>query len=430
MVARHSGPIEVERIFLYEENPRHEAIETEPEIIEHLCQDEQVFNLARSLAEAGPNPLHSIGLVQLPGGGGKKSYQVWEGNRRVCAIKLLNDPDRAPPNLRKDFERLAKDSAHVPIKKINCVVFDNHDDLRFWMGIIHNGPQDGVGLVAWNADQKARHFGTNRNRVALAVLDAAENFGLISKEDRVGRLTTVQRFVNRSVVREALGIDASNPDDVTFNRPLPDLKKQLGRFIDDLVEGRKVSSRHNQAQADSYGRKLAASGEISNERTEPQSLKAIAATRTTRVQRRAHPKQPRKLVTLTWEKNLGTAIEETRSAKLESLYYSICSVRLEHNVPLLAVGVWAFVESLCALAGKGSDTDFQSFYSNQRLTELGAGGKIASTIRLALQRISVNGNATKHHEIAASFDGAQLNNDLATITPLLIKTIHTLVLKK
>jgi hypothetical protein len=430
VAARHLGPIDVERIFLYEENPRHEPIESEPEIIEHLCKDEQVFNLARSIADAGPNPLALVGIVQTSEGAASKTYQSWEGNRRVCAIKLLNDPDLAPPNLRKDFHRLASESSHVPIKKINCVVFDDHDDLRFWMGIIHNGTQDGVGLSAWDAQQKARHFGTNRNRVALAVLDAAQTLNLISKEDRVGTITTVQRFVNRSIVREALGIDASNPDDVTFNRPLPDFKKQLGRFIDDLIEGRKVSSRHNQNQADSYGRKLAASTDISNERTEPQSLKTIAAARTPRVQRRAQPKQPRKLTTLTWDKTLGNAIEETRSNKLESLYYSICSVRLEHNVPLLAVGVWAFVESLCALAGKNADTDFVSFYSNQRLTELGAGGKLASTIRSALSRININGNATKHHEIAASFDGEQLNNDLATITPLLIKTIQPPSAKK
>jgi hypothetical protein len=39
VAARDTGPIEIDRIFLYEENPRHEPIETEPEIIEHLCKD-------------------------------------------------------------------------------------------------------------------------------------------------------------------------------------------------------------------------------------------------------------------------------------------------------------------------------------------------------------------------------------------------------
>jgi hypothetical protein len=40
--------VDVGRIFLYEENPRHEPLETEQEVIDRLCNDEQVYNLARS----------------------------------------------------------------------------------------------------------------------------------------------------------------------------------------------------------------------------------------------------------------------------------------------------------------------------------------------------------------------------------------------
>ena len=155
MASRHLGPIDVERIFLYEENPRHEPIESQPEIIEHLCKDEQVYNLARDIAAAGPNPLELLGVVTIPGSSAKKSYQVWEGNRRVCALKLLNDPDLAPAHLRKDFARLGAN--YKPIKRINSVVFDDHDDLRYWMGIIHGGTQAGVGRLDWDSPQKERH---------------------------------------------------------------------------------------------------------------------------------------------------------------------------------------------------------------------------------------------------------------------------------
>lgn len=428
-MARHLEPIEVERIFLYEENPRHEPIESEPEIIEHLCKDEQVYNLARSISEAGPNPLELLGLVQIPGSGAaatKKVYQAWEGNRRVCAIKLLNDPDLAPPHLRKDFARLASSSDHIPIKKINCVIFDDHDDLRFWMGIIHDGAQAGVGRLDWDAAQKARHFGSSRNRVALAVLDTAEAMNLISKEERDGKLTTAQRFLNRSVVREALGIDTSNPEDVTYNRPLEDFQKQLSIFINDLRESVRVTSRNNQAQIDAYGRKLARNSDITGERIEPLSLKTASAAK---VKRKKQPKRPRKLIHLEYDKGLATAIEVLRSNKLENLYYSICSVRIEH-APLLTIGIWAFIESLSARAGKNDNTDFVAYFSNQRLSDLGFAGRKAGPIREALTRIQRNGNATKHHEIAASFDGQQLSNDLATITPLLIKTVESISQKK
>jgi hypothetical protein len=426
---RHMGPIEIDRIFLYEENPRHEPIESEPEIIEHLCKDEQVFNLARNISEAGTNPLQLLGVIELKGEGGKKNYQAWEGNRRVCAIKLLNDPDLAPPDLRKDFAKLAAESEHVPIKKINCVVFDDHDDLRYWMGIIHNGAQGGVGLLDWNAEQKARHFGSSRNRVALAVLDAAERLDLISKDERDGKLTTAQRFLSSTVVREALGLDATNPDDVGVNRPTKDFQKLLGRFIDDLKQGVNVTSRKNKEQIEAYGRKLARTAGVSDERVQPLSLKT-AASITGRKKKKTKPKKPRKLLHLEYDKTLAAGIEAIESNKLESLYYSVCDIRVDEHAPLLAVGVWSFVESLTALAGRYADTDFVAFYNNNRMVDLGVDKKKITAVREALTRIQRNGNSTKHHEMAASFDGKQLSNDLATITPLLIKTVESIAAKK
>ncbi len=426
--------LDVDRIFLYEENPRHEPLANEDEVIAYLCKDEQVFNLARSISEAGTNPLALLGVVQLPGSGRastKKTYQAWEGNRRICAIKLLNDPDRAPANLRKDFARLAATSGHVPIRKVNAVVFDDHDDLRFWMGIIHDGAQGGVGLLDWDAEQKARHFGSNRNKVALAVLDAAEALGLITKDEREGRITTAQRFLNRSVVREAIGIDATNPDDVTYNRPVADLKKQLGRFVDDLRANR-IGSRFNASQADSYGRKLARHTDLSGARTQPLALRAVAgSTSSTKAKRKSVPKKPRERDHLEHDNALALALENIGNSKLESLYFSICTFSLAQHTPLLTIGVWAFVETLSALAGRGSDTDFLAFFSTLRMSNMGLGDKKKTNpMRDALGRIQHNGNATKHHEVSATFDGRQLANDVATITPLLVKTIEEIAAKK
>jgi hypothetical protein len=344
---------------------------------------------------------------------------------------LLNDPDLAPAHLRKDFERLAKESAHVPIEEINSVVFDDHDDLKYWMGIIHGGTQLGVGRLDWDAPQKERHFGTGRNRVALAILDIAEKLGLISKDERSGKITTAQRFLNRAAVKEALGIDTSSQTDITYNRPTEDFHKLLARFIDDLKDGGKVTSRHNQTQIDQYGRKLGAASNITGERVEPQSLQKAAAAGSGKSTRRSAPKKPRRVKRIEYSKDLAKALEDLGNGKLESLHHSVCTIYLEH-APLLTIGVWAFVESLSALAGKNANTDFLSFFSTQRLSGYGLGdsNKKLSPIRDALERIQKNGNTTKHHEISALFDGKQLVNDFATITPTLLKTIESIPRKK
>jgi hypothetical protein len=253
--------------------------------------------------------------------------------------------------------------------------------------------------------------------------------GLITKEDRAGKLTTAQRFLNRSVVKEALGIDATNPDDVTYNRPVADLKRQIGRFISDL-KSNKITSRYSAEQADSYGRKLARHQDISGDRIQPLPLRTAVAP-AARAKRKPTPKKPKQRDNLEYDKTLATALEGIDNDKLLSLYYSICYIGLGQHAPLVTIGAWAFVETLSALAGRHQDTDFPAFFSIQRLSDIGLGDKKKTApIRDALSRLSHHGNITKHHEVAATFDGKQLRNDMIMITPLLIKTIEGLSKKK
>jgi hypothetical protein len=423
-LARQIEDIDIERIFLYEENPRHEPLESQPEIIEHLCKDEQVLNLARSISAEGTNPLEIVGLVEVKGTGRKKSYVVWEGNRRVCAIKLLNDPDLAPSHFRKDISRIAEE--YEPIRTLPAVVFDDHDELRFWMGVIHGGQQGGIGRKDWNADQKQRHTGSNRNKIALAVLDLSEKMGLLTKEERTGKLTTAQRHLNSDVVRNALGIDASDPDNIKYKIPLEEFKQQLGTFVGDLKGAEKVNSRNNKDQIDKYGRAL--SKKLSGDHTKPTAIAKAAAAGSRRATKKA-PKSPPKIPHVQYHKEMAEALAALASSKLERLHYSICDISLEQHTPLLTVGLWAFVESLTALAGRNQSTDFVSFYSNGKISELGIPGK-PNALREALTRIQHNGNTTKHHEISAAFDGEQLANDFDTIVPLLLKTIETVISKR
>ena len=415
---RNFESVEADRIFLREDNPRHEPLESQEEIIEYLCKDEQVYNLARHIARNGTNPLDLFGIIELPNSGKKrtkKTYYVGEGNRRMCAIKLLIDPDLAPPHQRKDFEK--QSAIAEPIDSVQAVVFNNQDDLDLWMEVIHGGAQGGIGRKSWNPEQKTRFTGEKKNKVAQAVLDYAESEGIISTADRKGKLTTVQRYLSNAIVTEALGLDKSNLDDISRNRPKEDFDKLLGVFINDLISG-EVNSRANKDKIDPYGRALSTTKETSGDRIEPESLKEGARPRKRKAKRRRPP-----ISRIEFDESLSQALEVMGNEKLRSLYYSICDINVRQHTPLIAVGVWAFIESLSALAGRNSSTDFTSYLSQTRFITHGLGDRRKyGPVKDALSRISRNGNATKHHEISASFDGAQLANDVATITPLLIKT--------
>jgi hypothetical protein len=149
-------PIPVERIFLDLSNPRHEPYKTEAEVIEYLCRQEQVYSLARDIAKIGMNPLEIFAVIPADKTSRTQSFVVAEGNRRMCALKLLDDPDLAPAKYRKDFTKLSEDS--VKISEVPGIVFEDEAELSLWLERIHGGVQGGVGRKPWNPEQKTRHI--------------------------------------------------------------------------------------------------------------------------------------------------------------------------------------------------------------------------------------------------------------------------------
>ena len=173
--------------------------------------------LAKDIAVNGLNPLDRVGLIP----DGDDMYYVIEGNRRVCALKLLYDPDLAPDaNLRRAFETAAERWEHID--KLPAVVFEDRDDVKLWLERIHAGYAGGKGRRQWSAEQKTRHTGYTKNLFAQKVLDAGQQLGFISANDRVGRLSTVQRYLSNPLFRNALGVDINDPENITTTLPEED----------------------------------------------------------------------------------------------------------------------------------------------------------------------------------------------------------------
>ena len=414
--------ISVDRIFLDLENPRHEPYQNQAQVIEYLCRDEYVYQLAKDIAKHGLNPLELFALIPMDvkkGKGKTQSYVVAEGNRRMCAIMLLNDPELAPAKQRKDFQKLSEQAGKI--SEVFAVAFDDKKSVDMWLERIHGGIQGGVGRKQWNAEQKTRHLGDKKNILAQAVLDYAEKNKFISSDDRKGRLTTVQRYLSNAMLREALGIDGSNIEDVSRNRPKPDFDQLLRKFVKDLLSGT-VNSRSNSDKIIEYSRSLSALDGLTGKRTAVESLAQEPNIGGGRKKRKSAPKHPDKRKFITYETEINEKLKSLSSFKLEQIYWSLCSIELDKHAPLLSVGTWSFFESLTAKAGR-SGTDFLAFLSNQKLHSLGfSKSDETRSIRQAIERISHYGNTTKHHEGAANFNGAQLANDMDTLK-LLICTL-------
>lgn len=413
------------RIFLWLENPRHEAQESEAQAIAALCSKQDILPLARDIAEHGLNPLERWALLSAKRrGNAPPSYYAAEGNRRLCALKLLHDPELAPPELRKHFAKIAED--FDPPSSVPVAIFEDKERAKHWLERIHNGEQGGVGRKGWNADAKQRFYGGSKNRTAQALLDYAETEGMLSSEERAGKLTTVQRFVGNNTFREALGLDTSVPDDFGRTRPKGEFDKLTRIFIRDLVGKTKVTSRMNKQQIVQYARALAE--HATTKRVEPEPL-SPAEAKGKKSKSKRKPVRPEKARHIEFDHDIQRGLEELKSEKLRSLYYSICSIELEPHAPLIAVGVWSFVETVTACAGRNEGTNFESFLSNQKLRDYGIKDDMA-TLRAVMGRIREYGNTTKHHPISATFNGDQLNNDMRAFKQVLVKCIEDAVSRK
>ena len=149
--------LSLDLLLLSDGNPRLNPSFGENEAISNMVaeQNNKLFELAADIVENGLNPLDTIGVYPSEVYDG--FYEVGEGNRRICVLKLLNNPSQVQSmnmSLYSRFKALS-DKISVP-ETIEVGVFDNEISLRHWMEIRHMGEQGGKGLSKWNSVQKAR----------------------------------------------------------------------------------------------------------------------------------------------------------------------------------------------------------------------------------------------------------------------------------
>lgn len=409
--------IDIKNIFLDLENPRHEPYQSQEEVIEYLCKNEYVYALAQDIVKYGINPLEILAVIPNSKSVKEKiTYVIAEGNRRLCALKLLNDPELAPSEERKNFKTLSRQWEEL--QTAPAIVFDNREAVAVWLERIHGGLQGGIGRKSWSPEQKTRFTGDVKNLMAQQLLDYAQAEGFINSTERINKISTVQRFIGNPLFKDALGIDTNKIDELQRIRPDQDFNLLLKKFIQDLKEG-KINTRFNSPQIREYSQSLRTVEGISNTIVLPHPLNGSPKKDKTKT---SNPKPKLRSKPRYLENNLETekALKELSSFKLNSIYNSLHHLAIADHCPLLTVGLWSFIDSLTALNGRKYGVDFQSFLSNEKLEKLGLGDKSATkTLRECLRRLSENGNTTKHDAQSAAFNDKQLFNDFEVLHPLI-----------
>lgn len=129
-------------------------------------------------------------------------YVVCEGNRRVTALKLLNEPALAEGTTwSKRFKELGAQFALAPIRKVRAVLYPSVDAARPDVYRRHTNDQEGEGLEAWDtfAQDRANKRAGNRRNLSMVVLEhlsegSAETLAL--QLDLVSRTTNADRLLS------------------------------------------------------------------------------------------------------------------------------------------------------------------------------------------------------------------------------------------
>ncbi len=249
-------------IYLDSANPRHEPISNQEEIISFLIKNEKIKNLAKDIASNGISPIDLFAVMK----DGVGNYIALEGNRRLCALTLLNDPGTAPTNeLANYFKKLSADNKNIPTA-IRCAIFDNREDADLWIERRHLGAQDGVGTKEWSSVQQARHMRSrdkaDGDALALGILEYATNLGFISEKNKAKILTTASRYLGNPYFRKTLGIVSGRSDsELVINVSYEEFDRVVEKFVSDLMDKNSgVNSRTKKDDWENYADFLIANG--------------------------------------------------------------------------------------------------------------------------------------------------------------------------
>lgn len=200
-----------------------------------------IVNLAKDILDAGLSPI-DLPLVMPKG----SQFVVLEGNRRVAAVKLLHAPALAQDDeIQAQIEKLI---TTIGIKRrpdtVDCAVVPDRASARHWILLRHTGPNDGIGVVRWNALMRARFDRrpgpTTR---ALSLVEGVqhayprnEKLQKDLEELSTKRLTNLARLIADPYVRRKLGFEIQG-DRVLSYYTSDTLLSHLERIIHDLSRG-------------------------------------------------------------------------------------------------------------------------------------------------------------------------------------------------
>lgn len=206
------------------ENPRfyrlndHQSVEA---VIEEMLDDEGAQDLMRSIGQKGYFEGEPLLVVEIASAAqsaqdtgdrdSKRNYIVVEGNRRLAAVKLLNQELDPPPRRKNSIKEIREEVVEPPPTELPCLIYTSRRDVLRYLGYRHI-----TGIKEWDSLSKAKYLSELREEFykdepqALQLKSLAKDIG--SRSDYVGQLLTALNLYNLAEEVDFFGLPVEAKD--------------------------------------------------------------------------------------------------------------------------------------------------------------------------------------------------------------------------
>lgn len=245
-------------------------------------QGNKIRRLAQDILDNRMNP--SDLPIVVPAEDDTDQYVVLDGNRRLAALRLLENPGLLPADavksMRNAFHQMSATYLDDPIEIITCSVFDDRADAKHWVELRHIGEAGGAGTVRWGSDEKSKYsqdiLGLPPSQSKQA-LDFLERLGSITSEHRVTAPTTLGRILSNPTCRTAMGLRFENGQLIAVGE-IEEVAKALLYVVEAIHSGTiHVSDVYTAEQRKAFGQNLPSEIVVTSTANKPTPLRDIQA---------------------------------------------------------------------------------------------------------------------------------------------------------
>lgn len=227
------------------ENPRISRATSQREALQKIIEDQDVklVVLAESIVSDGLNPMDRWLVLKSTDPNERGRFVVLEGNRRLAAIRLLNnraqmDDLEVRTFIKSKLIQLSESFDLDTVEPVPCYEVHDREAATPWINQRHTGENRGRGIVDWGGVATARFRGRDP---ALQALDLVLNHGDLTEEEKAAvedrfPITTLDRLLSTPGVRAKIGVEIANSK-LTTDLPPDEAIKPLRRIVVELGTG-------------------------------------------------------------------------------------------------------------------------------------------------------------------------------------------------